>query len=165
MFINTQCYSQCKVTKRLIKGHWMTRNVSDEFYKSDTLVFYKKTNEYKDVPKHHGKRPFIESDHIFNEGTPRVEINLDVDFDFRNNLYGIYRRAICSDVSFNGNNAHYKERIWGKWEVKKNILKIHEDSYTWHLKIIRIEKVNFEFDGKTYTTKKMIIIKKKFLNN
>lgn len=134
----------------------MIKNYQGEFYTSDTLEFYKKINEDTSIPKHNGKRPYLETDKLLLKDMPRIRLDLNKK-----------NRAICSDVFFSDNEEvmNIKERIWGKWELKNDALIIYSgEHYSWHFKILKVSKVSFKFEDKEYSTYKMIVVKKKFEN-
>ena len=156
VFISQYSYSQKKATSSLIKGHWIIENESNQFYNSDTLIFYKQTNTDKSVPSHHGKRPFIESESLIKKGDSRVHFELN-----------LLKRAICSEITFSKNldTMSSNEWMWGKWTVDNNTLEIKsEHHYHWKFKIREIEKISFIHKGKEYSTIKMVAIKRKFEN-
>lgn len=155
VFITSFCYSQEKATVGLLKGNWMIKNESNEFYISDTLIFYKTTNPNKSIPKHYLKRPFIEPLSIFQKGTPRIDLEL------------MNNKVFCSEISFSSNldTTNSKELMLGKWDVQNNLLEIYSiPYYNWSFKIIEIRKYLFIYKEKEYSTIKMVVIKKKFEN-
>lgn len=155
LFFSNESYSQKKISSSQIKGYWMIKNESNEFYNSDTLIFFKRRNPDKSIPLHHWKRPFLESEHLLKKDIPRV--NLDLNF---------MRRAICSEVSFDeSGSGHSIEHHWGKWKLNKNQLEIKSEyHYIWRFRIKKVEKIKFNYNGKTYKTLKMTVIKTKFEN-
>ncbi len=156
LIISNEIYSQNKISSSFIKGEWMIRNYQEEFYNSDTLVFYKKLNEDLTIAKHNGKRPFLESYKLLSRDTPRIILDLNKK-----------SKAVCSDVSFTDKEQtmNIYERIWGKWELKNNLLIINSEKlYYWHFKILEVSKVSFTSKGKEYLTYKMIAVKQKFEN-
>lgn len=154
-FLPNNSYSQKEISSSQIKGYWMIKNDSNEFYNSDTLTFFKNRNPDKSVPFHHWKRPFLESQYLLNIAVPRV--NLDLNF---------MHRAICSEVSYDEDGSGSSiEHHWGKWKLNKNQLEIKSEfHYNWRFRIKKVEKVKFTHNGKTYTTLKMTVIKTKFEN-
>lgn len=154
--VSLACNAQSKVSSSLIKGYWIVENNHHQFHNSDTLIFYKGTNVDKSMPKHHGKRPFIEYKALIKKGSSRVVFELNQ-----------FKRAICSEITFpnSPDTAHSKEWMWGKWQIENNILEIKsEHHYHWQFKIISIEKIKFKYENKNYSTIKLIAIKKKFIN-
>ena len=156
LFVSSICIAQNKASSNLIKGYWIIENDNNQFHDSDTLIFYKGKNSNKDIPKHHGKRPFIEFETLIRKGDSRVNFELNH-----------FKRAICSELIYPNSPeiAHSKEWLWGKWKIHNNILEIKSEyHYHWQFKIISIEKINFEYKNKSYSTIKMIVIKRKFEN-
>ena len=77
LFVSSICIAQNKASSNLIKGYWIIENDNNQFHDSDTLIFYKGKNSNKDIPKHHGKRPFIEFETLIRKGDSRVNFELN----------------------------------------------------------------------------------------
>ena len=142
-------------TKKELRGEWFTNNLDSAFFKSDTLIFFKRTNREKDDSKKLKERGFLESESIFVKSSDYVNI------EFKNG------RAVSFWETYNG----YINTQWTlpmKWKLKNDIITIASEKFEWNYEIISKEEASFEHlvsntpieKHESLSTPKLILIRK-----
>lgn len=147
-------FGQLKIEKKELKGEWFISNLDSNFYKSDTLIMFKKTN----ISDNSYKKPIL----YIEPESELVGTRLNVYFNFNN----FSKASVCKFLGYASTCNVGPIR----WKLKGNVITIKSNFIDWKFEVITKDTIDFKYKYgytsnpdtlRTYSTLKWQIVRLK----